>query len=1260
MKRRCCLIAVCHFFTAVSLWASAPGFPDAFQSAFRQYLTGNDRAYSESVIKFYTDAVKKTAAKDHDHTDLAFYHQLTADALPGDDRGRIAAAVRSLRRRYGQTPAGGSLTYLAWRLARRRGQVGPAREYMDKLGIIRRWLMIGPFGNRGGAGLSTIYPPEKSLSANRAYPGKDGPVKPFATVPVGLAGMLRAGKILGEEKESVAYLITRVQSSAKQNAILNIGSSGSYRLWLNGRSLVQRRVKRECRALQDAVPVSLQQGANYIAVKLVQRSPRWGFWASISDAFGNAPAQTVCTPELKPSESYLYDFSQTAQTAVNLPAYLLPAAGASLDGLSGEALLRYAWVAMSRRRYGTERRLLRNALHKMSGRSGASLLERWLYARSLRSPGQTSAEKNENRRRGLLESMLRDLPGGARLYHNLAEYYFHTAGNRHRALSYSRRAVAANKHYIAGQVFLWRISAAMGHIDTVRYQIRGKLTDPAWRDHPRFLRSARRYLRRYLPRDRLSQLYKRQLNRRLYPPLLTSYADTLGGSGAEARRLLKRRLVYDPFHAGTYLRLHRMAAGEGDTGRALSWLNRGVEALPRSSRIHKAAFEYHYEQGDMNSAARSLRRALRADPNNPDLRRRLAFHNISRRETAGKTAVSFETPYDPSIAPLIKQARNEDWDRDTNISHDVLLRRVIIRVQNDGTAHEYHHLLFRVRNKQGIRRFRRFHTTYAKGEQKVRFLINRLHRRSGKTADGEIQNHRSDRGRGEYTAWHYTYVEPPRPDVGDLIEIAYRRSDTTQGMFGDYFGRRHFFHTSDMTPVKDSLFVVSVPTSIQLKYKTRNSQVKPTIRLDEKRSVYRWRLTDLPHLKEETAMPPYREIAPQVEISNYVKWDEFTQWWWNLIKDQFEATAEMRRTVRRLVQDKKTDRERVRAVYRFVADEIRYVAWEFGIHGYKPYKAADIFERRFGDCKDKSILLVSLLDIIGIEAYPVLLHSTQRRGREDLTVPLVNHFNHCIAYVPGLDGGTYLDATGRRSRIDEPLYSNLGAKALVVTQGRGKIKTLPRRPPGEDRLTRHCAVDLRTDGSARVKLTVTGRGFYAPGIRHKYVNKDKRREKVEKLLTRIFGATELISMSFHHMTDYHAEPYYVVTARVPRFVNTTSRGPTVPASLFIKDLSSLVARRRRQWDIVQNAATMTVDTLEYRLPSGQRWQTPPASVKIKRPFGTYRYDVKRQGTVLRVTSRFLFSARRIPVSRYESYRDFCVRMMETEKRRILINTGESP
>ena len=115
-------------------------------------------------------------------------------------------------------------------------------------------------------------------------------------------------------------------------------------------------------------------------------------------------------------------------------------------------------------------------------------------------------------------------------------------------------------------------------------------------------------------------------------------------------------------------------------------------------------------------------------------------------------------------------------------------------------------------------------------------------------------------------------------------------------------------------------------------------------------------------VEPEPLQPPSTEVLRHVHVSTYKSWDEMGAWYWGLVKDQFTADDEVRRRVAEITKGlKTTERDKVNAIYDYVVQKTRYVALEFGIHGFKPYRCAQIFARGFGDCKDKATLIVTML-----------------------------------------------------------------------------------------------------------------------------------------------------------------------------------------------------------------------------------------------------------------------------------------------------------
>ncbi len=124
--------------------------------------------------------------------------------------------------------------------------------------------------------------------------------------------------------------------------------------------------------------------------------------------------------------------------------------------------------------------------------------------------------------------------------------------------------------------------------------------------------------------------------------------------------------------------------------------------------------------------------------------------------------------------------------------------------------------------------------------------------------------------------------------------------------------------------------------------------------------------------------------------------------------------------------------DRVDSAVRFVQQEIRYLGLEDGIGAYRPQAPSNVLQQRYGDCKDKSLLLATILRGAGIEAYPALVNTAMGRSLERW-LPRPSLFDHCILMVP-LQGDTlWVDPTsGHNGGVGRGRYTPNYGKALVV------------------------------------------------------------------------------------------------------------------------------------------------------------------------------------------------------------------------------------
>jgi hypothetical protein len=185
------------------------------------------------------------------------------------------------------------------------------------------------------------------------------------------------------------------------------------------------------------------------------------------------------------------------------------------------------------------------------------------------------------------------------------------------------------------------------------------------------------------------------------------------------------------------------------------------------------------------------------------------------------------------------------------------------------------------------------------------------------------------------------------------------------------------------------------------------------------------------------------------------------------------------------------ERSRLEAILAFLRQDVRYVAVEMGIGGYRPAPAQETLARRWGDCKAKVMLFLGLLEEAGITAFPALVDAAPD-GRIDPELPTPTVFNHMIAALPaaGLAVGPDDPVAGGYLFVD-PTQEQGGAGwlhpmdqdqlALVLRGDRTELVRTPLLPRLETvRLDFDLAV--RPDGGAAGRLRFALRGAGAAAM----------------------------------------------------------------------------------------------------------------------------------------------------------------------------------
>jgi len=279
---------------------------------------------------------------------------------------------------------------------------------------------------------------------------------------------------------------------------------------------------------------------------------------------------------------------------------------------------------------------------------------------------------------------------------------------------------------------------------------------------------------------------------------------------------------------------------------------------------------------------------------------------------------------------------------------------------------------------------------------------------------------------GTYTA--YLILEDVRK--GDQIEYAYSINGDNPIFNGKVDSRLYFVAYEPIVNYYKNLIV---SPERQLRFKQYNNAAAPVQKSWNGLTVYEWNKVDVRETDNTSFVPSWYNPFTYVQVSEYPSWKEVAQW--GMKVNQASPPGPL--LARKIAAFKKLangdQASYLLQALRFVQDDIRYMGIEMGEYSHRPNNPDKVLAQRFGDCKDKALLLCTMLRANNIMASMAYVN-TDMRGTVSDMLPSPNAFNHAIVHAVLNNKVYWLDGTmsyqrGSLADICEPDYR----QALVVT-----------------------------------------------------------------------------------------------------------------------------------------------------------------------------------------------------------------------------------
>ena len=499
------------------------------------------------------------------------------------------------------------------------------------------------------------------------------------------------------------------------------------------------------------------------------------------------------------------------------------------------------------------------------------------------------------------------------------------------------------------------------------------------------------------------------------------------------------------------------------------------------------------------------------------------------------------------------------------------------------------------------------------------------------------------------------------PEMSDncIIDYAYSSNNRGHLMQGEFW-HQVYFQTS--VPVQHYRFTIHAPKKKMVYHQINGPQSiggEPTITENRYTRTYTLEMRDIPPLREEAFMPAVEDLAYSINITSLDSWDKLMEWYGTLIREQDYVTPEIEQKTKDLLRGAWSRKEKIKRLYEYVATNIDYVGIELGIWAIKPHSAPEIFKEGYGDCKDKTTLLSTMLSAVGIQSYPVLI-SAGESSRIIREIPSLAYFNHMILAVEENDNGglIWLDATAETCAFGDLPASDQDRWALIVnpdflmTEREGIDQELTSKTVGatsnpeeigemQEQLYRFAKsptieasanlksvetrIQVEDDLSVDVTQTLTITGTLNSKLRSqlKYINPDGQSKFLHEYME-LDDRAKLEKVSISNLNAMEDELKIVLTWRCEDYLFAIGQQYVLELPLVKHPYAALLSEESRTHPVALGKTVTFVDEVTVNLSSQFSVDSVPEDREIHNPVGfiDLKYTKSKRKMVMKQTLRF--------------------------------------
>lgn len=721
------------------------------------------------------------------------------------------------------------------------------------------------------------------------------------------------------------------------------------------------------------------------------------------------------------------------------------------------------------------------------------------------------------------------------------------------------------------------------------------------------------------------------------------------GQHDTALALLDEMMTGRPFSADLVYERMSILDDQGRSSEVLSLANSLIEKGYRSLQSYYHKGDAEFQLRSYRVARESFEEALTFSPGNTTIREYLDAIDLK----LGQGDVSaINTEIDP--VPLPRNMRRIFAADDASTGESgygaEYLNRITGYAFNGGvTLTETMYRKIRVIDDNGISQFSTLEFDFDPSYEHL--YVNSLVVRNADgevLAEGDINTYYITSNEDGYEASTEKTAHLPVPGLvpGAIIEVVVSKLTSVEE---NTFPLETIYMATDRPIGYSALFVTGHNDRIQ--YQT-NGVPGPRKRA----GALVWELQSPVSFRWEPLQPYFDQLLPWVKLGTVGEdWQEVGAEYLQKIEDKLDVSKVSERAAR-LVEGIDSQSRQIEILSAYVQDEIHYEAIEFGRRAYIPKTARETLRDRYGDCKDHSVLLYSMLKSVGINASLALVNLQQKVTPG---LPNTDQFNHMIVSVDTENGRVFIDATDKDLRLGQlPPRLMAGNHALVL----GDKTHLVQIPEYESQLTGmnvKRVVEPGEDGHINVTETARFSGYQAAELRGQLrtIETSEMQASLQRWVATRYSDAELTDYFVENVFDAGYDLIVEIKYALPLGSDGNFDIPGFIEAYYLE--FDRVADRRFPFEFfypLRVSATTSV-----KIPPGHKLDmltSKPAAGESR--FGNWSREVNRAEGVWEIKFDYVASRARFKPEDYRDFAEFQRRAVDAIEQPLILRRQDVP